>query len=393
MIDLNTNIIEQTAYRIAEELTEIRKQLHQIPELGKREIMTSELIKEKLTEYGISFKVMYTTGIAGIIRGAAPGKTVLLRADMDALPVNEESGVDFVSKHKGCMHACGHDVHMTCLLGAAKILNEIKDSLCGNIVLVFQPNEELEGGALPMIEEGVMNDPPVDAAFALHVEPLEEVGNIQIRDGAIMASPDDFEIIINGTGGHGAYPEKCINPIEIASRIVERYKNEIPNDINKQVVSICSFNAGSCRNAIPPQAVITGTARSLNGEVRKNLRRKLQAIAEDTAREMGGRAIFNFSLLFPPVINDKEMNDVVKSAAKKLSCVKNIVTLERASMTGDDFSYFGEIVPASYFKLGVGNKDIDAVYPLHNPKFRADNNALPIGAAIMAQTAAEFLNL
>ncbi|MCD8391076.1 MAG: M20 family metallopeptidase, partial [Firmicutes bacterium] len=396
---MSRNMIEAAAFAMADELTEIRKDLHRIPELGKNEIRTSEYIKSKLSEYGISYRVVYNTGIVCVIRGEKTGNAgivgngknagVLLRADMDALPVEEESGEDFSSQIRGCMHACGHDVHMTCLLGAVKILNDMRGELCGNITAVFQPNEELEGGALPMIEDGVMNTPRVSAAFALHVEPLEKVGNIQVRDGAVMASPDDFEITINGVGGHGAYPEKCINPIEVATRIIERYKSEIENDPDLRAVSICSVNAGNCRNAIPPTAVMTGTARSLDRDERRALEEKLRRIAEEAAADMGARAVFDFNKLFPPVINDKAMNDVVRAAARKLKCVNKVVTLERASMAGDDFAYFAEIVPSAYFKLGVGNEEIGAVYPIHNPKFKADNNALPIGAAMMAQIAAE----
>lgn len=372
-----------------EELKEIRHTLHRFPELGRQEYKTSAFIKAKLEEYQIPCKIVFNTGVVGIICGEKQGKTVLLRADIDALPIREESNVEFSSEIDGMMHACGHDVHTTCLLGAAKILNENKDKLCGRVILVFQPDEEGDGGAEFMIKEGIMED--VSAAFALHVEPLEETGNIQIRDGAVMASPDDFEIIINGTGGHGAYPEKCVNPIEIASEIVKNYKEQIKNDPNTQIVSICSINGGNCRNAIPNRAVMTGTARSLDKTVRKNLERDLRRIAEDTAKEMGGYAEFNFNKLYPPVVNDYAMNGIVKNAAKKLDCINDIVMLDRAAMTGDDFSYFGEFVPISYFKLGVGNRQTEAIYPIHSPKFRADDDALIIGARLMAQIAVDFL--
>lgn len=385
-------MIEKAAFDMAEELIEIRHMLHENPEIGGVEYKTSALIGEKLKEYGIPFSVMNKTGVKGVIAGHGGGKTVLLRADIDALPISEESGVSYASKNDGFMHACGHDIHTAALLGAACILNTVKDKLNGNVVLVFQPNEEGDGGALPMISEGVMDNPRVDAAFAMHVEPLEETGNIQIKDGAIMASPDDFEIIIRGTGGHGAYPEKCVNPIDIGAEIVRRYNREIVNDIDKQAVSICSFNGGSCRNAIPDTVTVTGTARSLDNETRFALKEQLQRIAEETAEEMGGRAEFDFNVLFPPVINNAQMNKIVIEAGKRLKCVDKVVTLPRAAMTGDDFAYFAEKVPSSYFKLGVGNKDIGAVYPLHSPRFAADDNAIAIGAAMLAQIAAEYLN-
>lgn len=381
-------MIEEIAFSISEELKEIRHALHENPELGGCEFKTSQLIQDKLKEYNIPFDVMNNTGVRGFIDGGKSGRTVLLRADIDALPITEESGVSYASKIQGCMHACGHDVHTACLLGAAKLLSRMKDEIAGNVVLIFQPNEEGDGGALPMINEGAMEN--VDAAFSLHVEPLEETGNIQIKDGSIMASPDDFEIIIHGTGGHGAYPEKCVNPLEIGAEIVRRYKTEIENDPERNVVTICSFNGGTCRNAVPDTAILTGTARSLDNETRFKLKDTLTKIAIDTAKNMGGSAEFNFNVLFPPVINSAEMNKVVTAAAKKLTCVKEIHTLPRAAMAGDDFAYFAERVPSAYFKLGVGN---GVKYPIHSPKFVADDNALPIGAALMAAIAVEYLNI
>lgn len=373
-----------------EELIAIRRELHKIPETDFVEFKTSAFIQKKLSEYNIPFEIKAKTGVCALIKGEKPGKTVLLRADMDGLPIKEESGVDFTSEHEGFMHACGHDIHTACLLGAAKILNEKKSEICGNIKLIFQPAEEGAGGALPMINEGIMENPHVDAAFALHVEPLEEVGNIQIKDGSIMASPDDFEIIIHGVGGHGAHPEECVNPLSVGSAILEKY-HTIAGEYNLPcVVTICSFNGGSCRNAIPDTAVITGTARSLDPVTRKKLVELLNNIAENTAKNMGATIDFNFNVLFPPVINNHEMNEIVRRCAEDMHL--GITNLAEASMAGDDFAYFGEIVPASYFKLGVGNKDIDAIYPIHSPKFKADENALIIGSELMANIALKFLN-
>lgn len=383
-------MILECANKIKDELIEIRHTLHKTPETDFVEFKTSAFIQSKLREYGIPFEIKATTGIAALIKGGRPGKTVLLRADIDGLPIKEESGVDFKSEHEGYMHACGHDIHATCLLGAAKILNEIKNDISGNIKLIFQPAEEGAGGALPMIEEGIMENPHIDGAFAMHVEPLESTGNIQIKDGSIMASPDDFEIIVHGVGGHGAHPEECVNPLSVGAAILGKY-HTLADDYNLPcVVTICSFNGGSCRNAIPDTAVITGTARSLDPVTRKKLMDLLESIANNTAKEMNASLEFNFNVLFPPVINNAEMNKLVINSAEKLNI--NVVRLEKASMAGDDFAYFGERVPASYFKLGVGNKAIDACYPIHSPKFKADENALPIGAAIMSQTAIEFLN-
>lgn len=383
-------MIKEQAEKMKDELIEIRRTLHTTPETDFVEFKTSAFIQEKLTEYGIPFEIKATTGISALIKGAKAGKTVLLRADMDGLPIKDESDFHIKSEREGFMHACGHDVHAACLLGAAKLLNDMKNEINGNVRLIFQPAEEGDGGALPMIEEGIMENPHVDGAFALHVEPLEKTGNIQIKNGSIMASPDDFEIIIRGVGGHGAYPEKCVNPLSVCAMILEKY-HTLASDYNLPcVVTICSINGGSCRNAVPNEAVMTGTARSLDPVTRKKLMELLETIASDISKSMGAELEFNFNALFPPVINDEKMNAVVAKSAEKLGL--GVVELKEASMAGDDFAYFCERVPSAYFKLGVGNSDIGAVYPIHSPKFKADENALPIGAAILAQSAVEFLN-
>ncbi|MCH5211032.1 MAG: amidohydrolase [Oscillospiraceae bacterium] len=385
-------MIEKRAFELKDELISIRRELHKTPETDFEEIKTAEFIREKLTEYGIPYTIAAKTGTVALIEGKNAGKTILLRADIDGLPITDESDFEIKSEREGYMHACGHDIHAACLLGAAKILYDIKDKLNGNVKLVFQPAEEGNGGALPMIEDGIMENPHVDGAFALHVEPLEKTGNIQIKDGPVMASPDDFEIIIHGIGGHGAYPEKCINPLSVCAAILNKY-HEIPKKYNLPcVVTICTINGGTCRNAIPDTAVMTGTARSLDPDTREKLIRLLEDIALSTAKEMNASIEFNFNVLFPPVVNDVDMNKIIKQSAEKLSCINDVVTLDAPSMAGDDFAYFGERVKSSYFKLGVGNTEKGAIYPIHSPKFKADEDALPIGSAIMAQAAVDFLD-
>lgn len=383
-------MIKAMAENLKNELISIRRQLHKTPETDFEEIKTAEFIRRKLTEFGIEYTISARTGTVAVIHGINSGKTVLLRADIDGLPIKDESDFQIKSERDGYMHACGHDIHSACLLGAAKILNELRNNLNGNVKLIFQPAEEGMGGALPMIEEGVLENPHVDAAFALHVEPLEETGKIQIKDGSIMASPDDFEIIIRGVGGHGAYPEKCINPLSVGAEILEKY-HKLSDEYNLPcVVTICSFNGGTCRNAIPDTAVITGTARSLDAKTRTQLIKLLEEIAVQTAKKMGAEIDFNFNVLFPPVINNIEMNNIIRKSAEKLGI--GITILEKPSMAGDDFSYFCERVPGAYFKLGVGNRKQGAIYPIHSPKFKADEAALSIGSAVMAQIAVEYLD-
>ncbi|MCX7714200.1 MAG: amidohydrolase [Clostridia bacterium] len=387
-------MIEQMALSMREELIHMRRSLHEIPETAFCENKTSQFIQNKLSELGIPYHVIAKTGVVGLIKGISNEKTVLLRADIDGLPICEESGAEYKSKIDGWMHACGHDVHTACLLGAAKILNSMKDRLLGNVKLVFQPAEEGVGGALPMIEEGVMENPYVDSAIALHVEPMEEVGNIQIKDGAIMASPDDFELTIQGKGGHGAYPHTCVDPIVIGSMIINAYQTLVSRHFNPMtpvVISVCSFHSGNCTNVIPDTAHLTGTARSLDKDTRAELMKVLKETAVDIAKSMGGECDFVFKPLYPPTINDKAMNEIIKNAAKKLNFIKKIVCLEQASMGGDDFAYFSEKVPGVYFKLGCGNREKGIVHPIHSPKFNVDEDALPIGAAIMAQAAFDYL--
>lgn len=387
-------MIEKKAFDMKDELIKIRRELHKTPETDFEEIKTSSFIRKTLDKFGIAYTTAAKTGTAALIEGGKDGPTVLLRADIDGLPIHDESDFEVKSEREGYMHACGHDIHTTCLLGAAKILNDMKNALNGSVKIVFQPAEEGAGGALPMIEEGILDNPRVDGAFALHVEPLEETGNIQLRDGSIMASPDDFKIIVHGVGGHASAPEKCVNPVTIGADIIRELDN-LNNTVLRGkpcVMTVCYMNGGTCNNAIPASAEIMGTARSLDNDTREMLVSVLRNTAENTAKKHGAEVDFIFNKLFPPVVNSAEMNNIVRNSASKLKCVKNIVNLDKPSMAGDDFSYFCEKVPGAYFKLGVGNKDTGAVYPIHSPKFIADEDAIPIGSAVMAQVAVDFLD-
>lgn len=387
-------MIEEKAFQIKDELISIRRHLHRTPETDFEEIKTSSFIRSKLDDYGIPYTTSAKTGTVALIKGKNSNKTVLLRADIDGLPIKDESKFEIKSEREGYMHACGHDIHATCLLGAAKILNDIKDELNGNVKLVFQPAEEGVGGALPMIEDGILENPHVDAAFALHVEPLEKTGNIQVKDGSIMASPDDFKIVVHGVGGHASAPEKCVNPVTIGTAIITEFEKLNATVLKDKpcVMTVCYFNGGTCNNAIPQTAEIMGTARSLDNETREMLIELLDKTAHETAKKHGTTIDFTFNKLFPPVVNNSEMNDVIRNSAKKLTCINKVVTLDKPAMAGDDFSYFGENVQSAYFKLGVGNVEKGAVYPIHSPKFIADEDALPIGSAILSQTAVDYLD-
>ena len=386
-------MILEIAKDISDELIKIRRDLHKIPELEFEEFKTSAYIKSILDKLEIEYEILSGTGICAFLKGKkGPGKTILIRADIDALPLEEKNEIDYKSIHDGKMHACGHDAHITCLLGLCMILKKLDFNFSGNIKAVFQPAEEGQGGALPMIQQGVMDNPAVNAALALHVEPLCSKGTLQYKDGPIMASPDDFKIIVKGIGGHGACPENCINPIYAASELINKIKNVVKDNFDNEtscVVSICTVNGGSFNNIIPDNVEITGTARSLDNITRLKIESILLTYTKDICLKNNCKYEFKFNKLYPPVINDKKMNNIVIEAAKNIPDVTNIIELKKASMTGDDFSYFSQIVPSSYFKLGVGNDIINK--PLHSSEFNIDENSLYLGASILCESALKYL--
>ena len=374
-----------------EELLKIRRYLHQNPELSGEEYKTADFLREKLKEYGIKYDVVDNTGTVAVIEGEKAGKTVLIRADIDALPVLEDNDLEFKSKNDGVMHACGHDIHTACGIYTAKVLNELKNTFDGTVKVVFQPKEETDGGAEKIIQWGVMENPKVDACFAIHVEPLEECGKIQIKDGAIMASPDDFEIEIIGKGGHGATPEECINPITVGAEIVEKINNNQEyKRKDSSIVSVCEFLGGTCYNVIPDKVKILGTARSLSEGIRQKLKTELTELVDIICKKYGAKYNFTFNFRYPPTINSKNTNEIVINAAKKIDKIKGITYLEHSSMCGDDFSYFARLVPSSYFRLGVGNEGEN--HPIHSPKFIANEDALEIGVEILVQSTLDYLN-
>ncbi|MBP3362053.1 MAG: amidohydrolase [Clostridia bacterium] len=366
------------------------RQLHKIPEPEFKEFRTSEFIWDFLSKSGLKPVKCAGTGIYADIAGKPGKKKILFRADIDALPISEESGVEFASENPGYMHACGHDMHTACLLFAAKTLNDNKDKFCGTVRVLFQPAEEGSGGALPMINEGAAEG--VTAAFAMHVEPLESVGTILYKDGGIMASPDDYKILIKGRGGHGAEPEKCINPITAAAKLISRYNKikEVYFSNTQCVTTVCTVNSGTMNNIIPDTLEMTGTARSFDAETRAKLKKLLEFYAEKTAGEFGADVEFTYNELYPPTISDSLMNEVVIKSALETEGITQIKELEKGSMTGDDFAYFTQLVPSSYFKLGVGGKGNR--YPLHSAKFRIDEKALMIGCRLFVNIACRYLS-
>ena len=374
---------------------DIRHQIHMNPELGFEEYETSKLVASELEKLGIEVtKNVAKTGVVGLIKGGYPGKTVALRADMDALRINEEGDYEFKSKNPGVMHACGHDGHTASLLGVAMMLNEIKDELHGNVKLIFQPAEEVEGGALPMIKEGVLENPKVDAVFGGHLWGSIEEGKVAVKHGAMMASPDIFTIKINGKGGHAGVPHASVDPVPIMAQVITALQTIVSrkNDpTNPLVISCCNVHSGECHNAIPTEALIQGNVRTLNNETRDFAEETIEKFVKGIVESQGASYEFEFIRQFPPLVNDKNMADVLEKAAKKIVGDENVFELATPSMGGEDFAFYTEEVPSSFAFVGM-TKDVENPILHHNAKFAWEDNNMKNLAQTLAQVAIDFLN-
>ena len=374
---------------------DIRHQIHMNPELGFEEYETSKLVASELEKLGIEVtKNVAKTGVVGLIKGGYPGKTVALRADMDALRINEEGDYEFKSKNPGVMHACGHDGHTASLLGVAMMLNEIKDELHGNVKLIFQPAEEVEGGALPMIKEGVLENPKVDAVFGGHLWGSIEEGKVAVKHGAMMASPDIFTIKIHGKGGHAGVPHASVDPVPIMAQVITALQTIVSrkNDpTNPLVISCCNVHSGECHNAIPTEALIQGTVRTLNNETRDFAEETIEKFVKGIVESQGASYEFEFIRQFPPLVNDKNMADVLEKSAKKIVGDENVFELATPSMGGEDFAFYTEKVPSSFVFVGM-TKDVENPILHHNAKFAWEDNNMKNLAQTLAQVAIDFLN-
>ena len=374
---------------------DIRHQIHMNPELGFEEYETSKLVASELEKLGIEVtKNVAKTGVVGLIKGGYPGKTVALRADMDALRINEEGDYEFKSKNPGVMHACGHDGHTASLLGVAMMLNEIKDELHGNVKLIFQPAEEVEGGALPMIKEGVLENPKVDAVFGGHLWGSIEEGKVAVKHGAMMASPDIFTIKIHGKGGHAGVPHASVDPVPIMAQVITALQTIVSrkNDpTNPLVISCCNVHSGECHNAIPTEALIQGTVRTLNNDTRDFAEETIEKFVKGIVESQGASYEFEFIRQFPPLVNDKNMADVLEKSAKKIVGDENVFELATPSMGGEDFAFYTEEVPSSFAFVGM-TKDVENPILHHNAKFAWEDNNMKNLAQTLAQVAIDFLN-
>jgi amidohydrolase len=372
----------------SEEIIQIRHHLHKHPELSYKEFETSKFVQGKLSEWGIDFEVMATTGVIGILKGKNPGKKVVaLRADMDALPITEQNQIDYKSQNEGVMHACGHDVHTACLLGAAKILNELKNEWEGTIKLIFQPGEEKNpGGASLLIKEGALENPKPESIFGLHVHPGLEVGKLSFRGGMVMASADEIYITVKGKGGHAAAPHLTTDTILAASQLVvnlQQLLSRMNNPFNPSVLSITSFQGGNTTNVIPSEVKLMGTFRAMNEEWRFRAHDLIKNICIETGKISGADIDVKIDVGYPFVLNNIELTETAKQKAAVFIGTEQVEETEMR-MGAEDFAFYSHIIPACFFRLGVGNIKKNITAGVHTPTFNIDESAIENGVGIMA---------
>ena len=373
------------AKKISDWIIEIRRELHKHPELMYEEFKTSELVRRELDQLDIPYKSpIAKTGVLATI-GNGKGPCVALRADMDALPIHEETDVPFRSEIDGKMHACGHDCHTAMLLGAAKILKSKEDEINGTIKLVFQPAEEGGAGGKLMREEGVLENPKVERIFGLHVWPQMPTGQIGSREGTFLAATSFLDLTIKGIGGHAAVPHLTKDPVLTSAQVITNLQSIISRELDpldSGVVSISAIHGGQAANVIPPEVKMLGTLRSLTMEGLLSLQKRVKEIAESVAKAHGCKAIVDYpGNDYPPTVNDGEMWKFAKEVGTDMLGKENVNDLD-AVMGGEDFAYYTQKVKGCFVVLGMQNEKIDAIYSVHHPMFKADEDALHIGTAL-----------
>ncbi len=390
-------LIKQNIETQFSNLVDIRRHIHQHPELSFEEEETAKYISNELSKFGIEHQTnIGGYGIVGLIKGKNPEKkTLALRADIDALPIQETNTVDYKSKVAGKMHACGHDVHTTCLLGAANILNNIKDHFEGTIKLIFQPAEEkLPGGASIMIKEGVLENPKVNSIYGQHVHPPLQVGKVAFRSGMMMASADEIHLTVKGHGGHAALPQNIIDPVLIASHIIVGLQQITSRNAHPGVPTVISFGkvtANGATNVIPYEVKIEGTFRTFDEKWRKEVHQKIRKIATGIAESMGGSCEVNIPIGYPHLKNNKKLTNRTIDWAKEFLGAENVKEMP-LRMTGEDFSFYTHYADACFYRLGTGNEAKGINSPVHTSTFDIDEDALKVGAGLMAWLAVKELN-
>jgi len=384
--------IREAAQAIAEEIVTDRRAIHARPELAYQERETAALVVARLRDLGIEhWSGVGETGVIGLIQGTRAGHTVLLRADMDALPIAEESDAAYASRHPNIMHACGHDGHTAMLLGAARILQERRAQFGGAVKLMFQPAEEGGAGAVKMIDDGLLDNPPVDAAFAIHVGHATQTGTVLARGGSLLAGANSFTITVTGRGGHASRPQNAVDPVVVAAQIVVALQTLVSREVEPgvpAVVTIGALHAGTTFNVIPDRALIKGTIRAYDETVMERLEARIEAVATGVAAALRARAEVEIHMHYPPTVNDEAMAELAAGAVRRLGAN---VAPGSPVMAAEDFSYILQRVPGAMLMLGVRNAGWAEPKPVHTAQFDLDEEALPLGAAVYAAIALEFL--
>jgi carboxypeptidase Ss1 len=380
---------------IEPEIIKARRAIHQHPELAYQEETTAKLVADKLESLRIDVRrKVGGTGVLGTLKGSKSGRVVALRADMDALPLEETAEVEFKSKLKGVMHACGHDTHVAMLLGAAQLLTNHRDQLHGIVKFLFQPAEEQggRGGAKPMIEDGVMDDPKVDYVFGLHIEGNMNSREFGFRPGAIAAAPDTFTVRIVGKGGHGSEPHLTVDPVYVAAQVItalQGVSGRMINPVQPFVVTVGSVHSGTKENIIPDEALLQGTIRTLDEATRRTSKAKVQKVTQGVAKAFGAKAVVDFEKdAYPVTLNDSKVTERAMKVVKKIRGAKTKVV--EPLLGGEDFSRFLHKAPGTFYLLGTRNPSKGCVYPNHSSRFKVDEDVLKYGAASLALLAMDF---
>lgn len=389
--------IREEAKKILEDVRSNRRHLHANPELSFKEEKTAKFVAEKLKSYGITpTEGVAGTGLVALIEGKNPSKKIVaLRGDMDALPIKETNDVPYKSTNEGVMHACGHDVHTACLLGAAKILSGVKEDFEGTIKLIFQPGEEkLPGGASLMIKDGALQNPAPSKIFGQHVMPLIPAGKVGFRKGMYMASADEIYMTVKGKGGHGAIPEMNIDPIVITSHIITALQQVVSRYSSPKIPTVLSFGkiiAEGATNVIPNEVYVEGTFRTMNEEWRADAHKRIRSIVEGIAESMGATVDLNISVGYPFLVNEPELTGRAVDAAREYLGEENVVDLD-LWLAAEDFSYYSQEMDACFYRLGTRNEEKGIISGVHTPTFDIDESSLEIGAGLLAWLAVKELD-
>jgi amidohydrolase len=396
---INPDKIRSSIQVLQPDLVALRRQIHQQPELGFKEQITAARIASKLTEWGISHQAgIAETGVVATIQGRKTShrlRTLAIRADMDALPIQEANEVPYKSQHPGVMHACGHDGHTSIALMTAYYLSQHRDDFAGTVKIIFQPAEEGPGGAKPMIAAGVLKNPDVDAIIGLHLWNNLPLGTIGVRSGALMAAVERFNLTIQGKGGHGAMPHQTVDSIVLASQIVTALQTIVSRNVNpidSAVVTVGQFNAGTAKNVIADTASLAGTVRYFNPNLADFFHQRIEGIVAGICAAYGATYKLDYIKFYPPVINDEKITELVRSVAVDLVETPLGIVPECQTMGGEDMSFFLQEVPGCYFFVGSANPDRSLAYPHHHPRFDFDETALATGVEMFVRCVEKYCN-